>query len=105
MIAQPPADPAARTVDEDEGQPDDDGRDGQRQVDHGVQDPLAGEVVTDQQHGEADAEDRVADDRDHRDGDGQPEGVDRVGLGERVPHRTRAVLDGPPEHEADGQHQ
>ena len=56
---QPVAEPAGLSVDEDQGQPDDDRGDRQRDVDEGVEQPGAGEAVAGQDERDADAEDGV----------------------------------------------
>ena len=66
-VGQPAADRRERAVHQDQGEPDDDRRHGQRQVDERVEHPLAPELVPGQQDRGADAEHGVRDDRD--DGD------------------------------------
>lgn len=105
------AEPAVLPVHEDEREPDDDRGDGQREVEQGVEERLAREVVPDDEHRDPDAEHGVDQHDLHRDGGGELEREDdgRVGegplerlepVGERAAHDER---DRPPDeqHEVD----
>ena len=59
MAGQPVAPPPGLAVDEDEGDAHHHRRDGQGQVDEGVEEPRPGEPVAGQDEGHAHAEDRV----------------------------------------------
>ena len=101
MPGEPPADRLEATIDENESESGYHWRHGHRKVDEGGQEPLSGNVVTDDEDGGRHAEHRVAHDREERHLEGDPEGVDGVGLAERLPDGARTVCEGAPEDEAD----
>src|SRR6266516_5417392 len=94
------AKPTAGAVEQVERKPDDDRRQGERQVDDRVQQPAPREAVPDERDREHDAEERVQGNRDRRDDQRQPECVQRLWIRYRRPGRVEAVLEGPVEDEA-----
>ena len=91
---QPAAEPAAaRRVEQIETEADDDGRHRQRKVDEGVQQPLAAKAATHDRERAKHAEDCVERDGNGRRDQRHLEGVDRVGVGERLPDRLEPVLE------------
>ena len=87
-----PAVPAV--VDEQQRQADDDGRDRERHVDERAEQPLAPELVADQQQRDAHAEHQVDEYGEHGERPGQLERVDHRLVGERVDHGAEAVGEG-----------
>ena len=75
----------------------------ERQVDERVDDALAAELLAHQHERRRDAEDGVDRHRDDGDEHRQVEGVQRVGVGDRVERRPEAVLEGAVEDEAERQ--
>ena len=77
VLGQPRPEPAvAPVVDDQQGEPDDDRRDAERQIEQRPEQPLAAKVLADHRQREEDAEDRVDGDDDQGDQQRQPEGVD-----------------------------
>ena len=93
-LRQPVPEPAAAwRVEEKERQPDHDRRDGERQVDERVQQPLAAEAAAHDRERAEHAEDRVERHGDGRGDQRDLEGVDRERIGQRLPDRFEPVLE------------
>ena len=90
-------------VDEDQGQADDDGGEGERDVDQRVEQPGAREAVAGQDDGDAHAEDGVERHGDERDEQREPQRVQGVRRRDGIPRRAESVLKGSVKHGAHGQ--
>src|SRR5512135_740335 len=86
--AQPGPEPPMRAIEDDEHQPGDDRRDGERQVDQAIGQRFAPEPMPDQDHREGQAEDGVDGRRAQGDRHRQPERPLRVGRGDRRGERA-----------------
>ena len=92
VLGEPGAEPAVLAVDEDQGEADDHRRERQRQADQELIShvPCFGRPA-DERHRAHDAEDRVDGDRDADRDQGQLEGGDERGVGQRLPHGLEPV--------------
>ena len=77
--------PACPPVESEERDADDDRGERERQIDEGVDEPLAGEAPAHDREPADHAEDRVQRHRDRDGGERDLEGVQRVGVFERLP--------------------
>ena len=97
---QPVAEPARLAVDEDERQADDDGGDGEGDVDQRIEQPGAGEAVAGEDERDAHPEHRVERYGDDGHEQREPERVQCVRRGDGIPCRAESVLEGAEEHRA-----
>src|SRR5262245_59315911 len=105
MRIEPRAEPARAGIDEKERKPDDDRRESEGKVDDRVQKGLPPEALANDDERAQNAEDRVQRDGDERDQDRQPEGMEELRVGHRVPEGREAVLERPEEDEPDRKHE
>ena len=102
MLGQPAPEPPRAAVEQEEREPDDDRRQGERQVDERVDDPLPGKALAHDRERADHAEDGVRRHRDRRDLERQEKSVLRCRRRDRIPGGTDPVLEGAPEDEPDG---